>query len=162
MTFIKIGLLAAILLLSACQTAYRSNGLTGGHSSTQLDEDKFLVYFRGNGFTSSEKVTDLALLRCAEIAKKNGYKYFEILDSKNAASTAYISTPQQSQSQHTLTSYGNNLYGVKGSTTSGSQTLYPVNRHNTSILIQLSNDKTAASLNSEFISKSIKKKYNIY
>ena len=49
--------------MQSCATTYQSEGLTGGFSETQLDENIFRVTFYGNGYTGKERVTDFALLR---------------------------------------------------------------------------------------------------
>lgn len=66
-----------------CCTPYRQAGIMGGYSSTQLAENEWIVRFKGNGFTSSERSSDYCLLRCAEIAHEQGYNYFVIVESES-------------------------------------------------------------------------------
>jgi hypothetical protein len=61
------------MLVAACATPYQSRGLAGGFSETQLSENMFQVYFRGNGYTREERVDDFALLRSAELAEEHGF-----------------------------------------------------------------------------------------
>ena len=74
-------------------------GLTGGYSNTQLDKDIYKISFRGNGFTSLEKVQDLLLYRCAELTESKGYKYFAILNSNTSHKDASFSMPDTVSSQ---------------------------------------------------------------
>ena len=71
----------ALLALAGCSTPYQRTGFTGGFSETRLQENAFSVSFRGNGYTSRERSTDFALLRCAELTLENGFKFFAVADS---------------------------------------------------------------------------------
>jgi hypothetical protein len=89
----KIILGLFILLLSACATPYNPQGLMGGFSEMQLDENVFRVSFRGNGFTSPERAAEFCLLRAAELARNNGYSYFVIIDSQSYSKYSTYTTP---------------------------------------------------------------------
>ena len=71
----------AFLLVTACATKYKPQGFGGGYSSTRLDENVFQVSFRGNAVTSATRAKDFTMLRSAELALQNGFKYFIVLDS---------------------------------------------------------------------------------
>lgn len=58
----------SLLLLEGCATSHQEKGFTGGYSETQLAPDVFRVNFAGNGYTSSERAQDFALLRAAELS----------------------------------------------------------------------------------------------
>jgi hypothetical protein len=64
--------------LFACATPYQRSGLRGGFSDTQLKENVFRVYFRGNGFSDAARTADFALLHGAELALEHGYPFFAI------------------------------------------------------------------------------------
>lgn len=92
--------LACVLLLAAagcCDTGYQSSAghLAGGYSDHQIDTNTFRVSFRGNGFTSEDEVQDYLLRRCAEVTRKAGFDYFEIIDGGSAVDTSYIVTRNQ-------------------------------------------------------------------
>ena len=72
-----------VLMLAGCATAYQSKGLTGGYSDLQIAENMFKVGFEGNGYTNPQRARDYALLRSAELALGNNYKYFVILEEAN-------------------------------------------------------------------------------
>jgi len=72
-----------VLMLAGCATPYKSNGLAGGYSDLQIAENMFKVSFRGNGFTNLQRARDFALLRGAELALGNNYKYFVIIEEAN-------------------------------------------------------------------------------
>lgn len=83
-------------LLISCSvtrpTAYQAKAFTGGYSETQLAPDIYSVRFQGNGYTVTERANDFCLLRCAELTKQNGYKYFTIISNKEGSSGALAST----------------------------------------------------------------------
>ena len=103
------------LLFWASATQYKSVGFTGGFSEIQLDSNKFTISFRGNGYTSTERATDMCLLRCAELCKQNGYDYFIIADSKTEIRKSYYSDDTKSQSDFSVDNYGNSTH-IHGNT----------------------------------------------
>jgi hypothetical protein len=70
------------VFLSACATPYQETGFGGGYSETKLSSTMFNVRFQGNGFTSPERVSDLALLRCAEVCLEHGFGFFAITEKQ--------------------------------------------------------------------------------
>ena len=83
----KSTLIVLILLFSflqGCAANYQPRGQTGeGFTETQLDKNVFRVSFSGNRYTESERASDLALLRSAELALLHGYKYFIVADNSD-------------------------------------------------------------------------------
>lgn len=142
-------------LLTAC-TTYQPNGFTGGYSETRLGENIFNVNFRGNGYTSRERVYDFALLRSAELADKYGYNYFIIVDSKDYTSnTAYTTrktynTTFDAFGNATTTSYGGETYNISKPSSS-----------NTIVCFTEKPQGKGLIYNAKFIMKSIKSKYGI-
>lgn len=165
--------LAIILSLVGCTTAYQSQGMTGGFSSTQLDTNVFTVTFKGNGYTGRDKANDFALLRSAEIALEHGYKYFAIVDTQQYTKNSTYTTPTRATTNvnantyGSVNSYGNtatysaNTYGTATTTISGGQT-YNISKPRTSNTIVCFIEKPQGfSYNAEFIAKSIKTKHGI-
>ncbi|MCS5663025.1 MAG: hypothetical protein NZ604_01895 [Flavobacteriales bacterium] len=77
------------VLLVSCTTGYRPLGDSGGYWDEQIEptNNRFTIGYDGNKWHSNpvnrkERVIDLALLRSAEVALENGFKYFVISDSK--------------------------------------------------------------------------------
>ena len=85
-----------ILVLVGCATMYHPVGITGGYNETRLDENVFTVTFRGNGYTSTQRAENFALLRAAECSLENGYKYFVIFKSNTQISNSTFTTPTRS------------------------------------------------------------------
>ena len=75
-------LVAAGLLLIACATdptPYQPlDEKKGGYEQTQLQERVYRVSFRGNRYTRETDVIDFLFLRCAELARDNGFSHFQI------------------------------------------------------------------------------------
>ncbi|HSX11744.1 MAG TPA: hypothetical protein VLF94_08525 [Chlamydiales bacterium] len=89
------------LLLVSCSTSYQSAGFFGGgYSEIITANDSFLVTFKGNGYTSQEKVIKYALMRASELTLQNGYKYFAVVSSMD---------------QTRVTEYSNTSKNVSGS-----------------------------------------------
>src|SRR5467141_728098 len=111
-----------VALLAGCATPYQAKGMTGGFSETQLDENVFQVRFNGNGYTSGERAADFTLLRSAELARMHGYSYFIIVQSRAGNRYSTYTTPVQSHTTASATSYGNTTYGSATTTTTGGET----------------------------------------
>ncbi|EIL91270.1 CC0125/CC1285 family lipoprotein [Rhodanobacter spathiphylli] len=75
----KVGLLmAALLMLHGCATAYGKRGITGGYSEQKVDSSHYVVEFDGNGYASKDRVWYFWIYRCAELTRSNGYTYFSL------------------------------------------------------------------------------------
>ena len=77
------------ILLVSCTTGYRPLGDSGGYWDERIEPttNRFTIGYDGNKWHSDpvnrkERVIDLALLRSAEVALENGFKYFVVSDSK--------------------------------------------------------------------------------
>ena len=132
----KTIILFLVVFLNGCvsKTPYQHIAYSGGYSHTVIDENIFKVSFKGNGFTSKERVADFTLLRSAEITLQNGFKYFVIINN---------------DSYSTLEAYENNIY-TKPSSTNMIKCFKKKPKLNVIIY------------NANFIKKSIKEKYNLY
>jgi hypothetical protein len=77
----------AALLVVGCTTptpyqplGVRGTGASGGFSEQRLEENRFRVSFRGNSYTSRERVENYLLYRAAEITVQSGYDSFTMVD----------------------------------------------------------------------------------
>jgi hypothetical protein len=87
---IKYVILIAILI-TACETpsGYNYSNYYGGFVDVENTDVSningsgiYVSRFNGNGFTTTERATDLSLLRCAERAWQDGYNYIAILSGE--------------------------------------------------------------------------------
>ncbi|RCL87199.1 hypothetical protein [Hyphomonas sp.] len=103
-----IATIAALCALTACATGYQPEGMSGGFSEIPLAADAYQISVNGNGFTSSSRVTEMALLRGAELAKQNGYNYFVVRGVNEDSSVSSYTTPGSSHTSTygTATAYG--------------------------------------------------------
>lgn len=115
--------LVASACVAACATAYQPQGLSGGFTETQIDRNVFRISFNGNGYTSVERAEEMALLRSAEIALKNGFTHFVIADARSRTSYSSFTTPTQTTTTGTLGTYGNTAYLNARTQTTGGQKL---------------------------------------
>ncbi|MCD6162822.1 MAG: hypothetical protein J7K40_10465 [candidate division Zixibacteria bacterium] len=150
------------LFIQGCATTYQKAGFTGGYSETQLDENVFRISFRGNGYTSRERVADFTLLRSAELALENGFQYFTIIDANSYTSYSTYKTPTKSYTTGSAYESGNYVYGNATTTTSGGQT-YHISKPSSLNTIVCFKDKpeNIFAYNANFINKNIKQKYGI-
>ncbi len=157
-----VPLLALFILLQACATGYKKDGLTGGFSETRLDENIFMVSFRGNGYTKTERAIDFTLLRCAELTLQHGFKYFIVTEANTSVKVSTYKTPKTSYTSGTA--YGSNgtTYGYATTTKHGGDT-YEVHKPSTSNTIVCYKERPdgVVSYNAEFVYQSISEKYNI-
>jgi len=83
-----VAMFLSVLLIS-CTTGYRPLNDSSGYWDERIEpsSNKFTIGYDGNKWHSNpvnrkERVMDLALLRSAEVALENGFKYFIVSDSK--------------------------------------------------------------------------------
>ena len=77
-------LLALLLLLNACATTLRPDNYVERIATTRLDDNRFLVDYRGSSVNAGTESVDLTLLRSAEIALQHGFPYFIVIDSSDS------------------------------------------------------------------------------
>lgn len=57
---------------------YGPDGMRGGWSQTRVAADRFLVFFMGT-WSDEERVSDLGMLRAAELTLEHGFSTFNVL-----------------------------------------------------------------------------------
>ena len=79
-------LLLVLIALTACSSGYHRKGLlfSSGFSETQLGANVFQISFEGSDRHNTEEVSDLNLLRSAEVTLKHGFNYFVILQTSGS------------------------------------------------------------------------------
>ena len=84
----------SVAFLTGCQTGYHASSVTGGYKDIETDLPFiFATNFGGNGYTDSTRSLDLARLRCAERAWRNGYMFFvEIAANTQINQTGTVSS----------------------------------------------------------------------
>src|SRR5215831_412698 len=111
-----------LFIVCGCATPYQHEGFKGGYSDLLLDSDTFQVSFKGNGYTSSDKVETYLLYRCAELTVQKGFNNFLIVDTKGETKQSFYTTSSTTFS-------GNTAY------TSGSS--IPINKHRATVIIKV-------------------------
>ena len=88
MRFNTIVVIFLSIFLASCSTGYRPLNDSGGYWDERIEttSNRFKIGYDGNKWHSDpvnrkERVIDLALLRSAEVALENGFKYFIVSDS---------------------------------------------------------------------------------
>lgn len=152
-----------ILSLGGCATAYQSQGFTGGFSETQLSDNMFKVYFKGNGYTGEERVEDFTLLRSAEIAEEHGFPFFAVVDEHADASYSTFTMPSQTYTNVNVTTFGNVAYGSAHSTTygGGSELIRKPSDRNTIVCFKDKSLVRGQVYESLFVIQSMRAKYGL-
>lgn len=83
--------LLVISMLASCATTYQKRGLGGGYSETRIDDNRYAVYFDGNGYASKDRVWYFWIYRCAQLTLEKGYTYFSLapVQSSTAKPTSF-------------------------------------------------------------------------
>ena len=139
-----------LLALAGCATAYQEKGLTGGFSDTLLAPDMFKIDFTGNGFTSSERASDFAMLRAADISLNLGCSYFAVLTGQDK------SINMGSIGMSSVAWNQNNAWATSS--------VFPVMKPDSSLLAKCFKVQPPAptyTFNARFIEQSIRSKYGI-
>ncbi|KAK42445.1 hypothetical protein BG58_03550 [Caballeronia jiangsuensis] len=155
--------ISIVWLLAGCATGYQPNGLTGGFSETQLDTNVFKVSFRGNGYTSHDRVEDFVLLRSAELTLAHGFTHFAIVDGKSYENTSYMTMPTQTYSTGSATVAGHTAYGSAYTTTYGGQTIAVTKPGTTDTIVAFNGKPNIPAMvyDARFICDSLGVKYDV-
>jgi hypothetical protein len=104
------------LLLAGCASGYRQNLFLngGGYNESKIDDTTYLVSFNGNGYTSSDRVWNFWIYRCAELTKEKGYANFTL--SQIPAKSSMIDAPEHASFAGDYADSGWGFVKVKGST----------------------------------------------
>ena len=80
-----------LILLSGCASQpelYQKHGEEGhGYFDVELQENLYKISFESLNFSAAHTVSDLALLRAAELTDLKGFSHFYILDRKDNVAT---------------------------------------------------------------------------
>lgn len=165
---LAIGL--ASVLISGCATGYNKDGLFGGFTETQLAPDLFRVTFKGNAYTSRERVADFALLRASELCQSNGFPYFAIVAGQSGGKTESYTTAGTSQTtgsgNYQGTRIGSNVlgsYNYSSTTTYQPGQTFTMFKPETGLLVQgfKEKPKDIFTFDAAFLARSIKDRYGI-
>jgi len=156
-----ITLALAITLLAGCATPYQKQGLMGGFEETQLAPNVWRVSFKGNGYTSTERVEDLVLLRSAELTLQSGFTHFGLAASRVGASQSAYTTPVTTTTTANVTAYGNSAYGTANSYSSGGNTYFVSKPSANNVVVMFKGQPDAAGMvfDARFICNSVGPKY---
>ncbi len=111
-----------VLMLGGCATAYKPEGHGGGYTDARYGPNLFAVTVRANGYTSSDRATELAMLRSAELTLQNGFTHFVIAERAQEAKTSTFSMPTTTYTTGNINTQGNVAYLNAQTTTTGGQT----------------------------------------
>jgi len=160
LTFKGIVYLVLLLGLSSCmETSYRSTGsMWTGFSDVQLAPNKFRINFNGNITDDQNRIRDFTLIRSAEVAIENGFKYFVVLDEKNLTEEISSSMPMTSYSSGSLSggsfSANTQYYG-------GGTAVFRAPVFNNTIICYTKKPQGLDSYDAAFLVNSLKKSYDI-
>lgn len=128
--------LTALLVLAGC-TTYKPMGFAGGFREVQLAQNAYRIETRGNAFASAEKVSEMAVVRAAELAQQRGFRSFIVMDSEDYEQQGSAVMGSGTYSSNTAV-YGN-LFGATA-VTSGAYTPPPTfnySKPRTSLVVRM-------------------------
>ncbi|MFB6346146.1 MAG: hypothetical protein ABEK50_10280, partial [bacterium] len=81
-----------VFLVAGCATDYQTRGMSGGYHDIYLGNDRYLVSFTGNGYSTKSEARDFVKKRSAEIALERGHETFTVLSlrTRGKRSGGYI------------------------------------------------------------------------
>ena len=85
--------LSIVLGLAGCQTPYTQIGALGGVEAIQISADIYGISARGNGFTNTDRVAELVILKAAETTLSAGKSHFQWGPYKDASSKSLVQGP---------------------------------------------------------------------
>jgi len=88
-----------LLLVNACAKPLQPENYAERISTTRLEQNSFLVAYRGSTVTVEDKVVDLTLLKSAETALENGFNYFVIVKTSESTPTGTYTQPDSDVGQ---------------------------------------------------------------
>jgi hypothetical protein len=125
---------AIMLIVAGCATPYQQHGFRGGYSDARIGQDSVLVSFKGNGYTSKERVQLYLLYRCAEVTRQYGYDYFVVTSGGTEGKVSYLSNYSATTA---ASAYGTGNSAFGSAHTSGSGTTIPINKYGTDAMIKM-------------------------
>jgi hypothetical protein len=154
--------LCAIAFLAGCATSYKSKGFGGGYSETQLAPDSFRVMFRGNAYTSPERMQDFALLRAADIVEQHGFTCFAVENERSSTAVEGDKTSGTSVTSGSVETSGSEAY-MTGQSSRTRMQIYDFDNPQTGLLVRAFQTKPANVFTFEVSSlqRSIRQKYGI-
>ena len=163
MSNMNMALIAAIVTLAGCATAYQQKGFSGGFDETQLDTNVWRVSFRGNGYTKGERAEDFALLRSAELTLANGFTHFAFAESRTGSEVSTYTAPTTSYTTGSANIVGNNVYGNATTSTRGGGTtfIHRPSAVNTVVMFKGKPDSSNMMYDANFVCTSVGKKYEV-
>ncbi len=168
--FKVIFILCFSIFLASCTTGYRPLNDSGGYWEERIEStsNKFKIGYDGNKWHSDpanrkERVIDLALLRSAEVALENGFKYFIISDSKaytEKTSLLQGSIPSNSTSSRLKRINASETYQIKATFTTVNYGDIAENLHANNVM-QSGEFKGYALYKADLVVYTILMKYNM-
>lgn len=113
MKWINALCVAGALTLAGCAgpvTPYGPEGITGGYMENKLSDDAYRIYVGGNGFASLSYVEAMAMMRAAELTRRDGFERFVVTnDQIGLGSVDMIAQLQGRRDYHFVTGAGPNM-----------------------------------------------------
>jgi hypothetical protein len=94
-----IPLVLLLLFLNACAKPLQPDNYAARISTEKLDQNNYIVSYRGSTLTDGDRAVDLTLLKSAEITLQNGFNYFVIVPTGESVKTAAYNSPENSNGQ---------------------------------------------------------------
>lgn len=158
----RILAIAIVLVACAgCATSYQSKGLTGGFSETEVQPGIYQVKFNGNGYTSSERAADFALLRGAELCLGKNAGYMLTGDQATSRNlSGYIGGSSTTTTNGSFNSIGSQTR-YSGTSTTNHVPPTPVYKPQSGLTVACVRDQINGAWDAQFLVNSLRDKYKL-
>jgi hypothetical protein len=138
--YIIIGALL-VSAITSC-TSYKPAGFGGGYSDLMIAPDTAHVRFQGSDMSSSQRVGELLLKRCADVTLQHGFRYFSAENWADESSTESITFPGSVDSTGSVSGNSFSAYSSEHTVVRPPSTLN-LNRPAGGVTIKMGNDQSA-------------------
>ena len=129
-----------LTVLTGCDTGYQPQSFTGGYSEFLTAPDEAVITFRGNGYTSGEKVGEMAALRAADVTLQHGFRYFVVTGVSDVSRGTSFTTAGYAQTFGSAYGVGNYATGHATTVITPPQT-FNIHKPGIMLAINMSNDE---------------------
>lgn len=154
-------LMAAVSVASACATAYAPDSFwnDGGFTETEVQPGIYMVRFKGNEYTDTERTADLAMLRAAEICldRAMAFMYLGSVET-TVVPSGYV--PGSTRTTTDTSAFGDGVptASVTRTTVTPPTTLYSPQ---TGLTVRCAAEKGESAWDAAFLAQAMRAKYQI-
>ena len=102
----RLILICLALAVVGCSAYKPRSGNGPGYTDMQINANIYRVTLRGTAATKPDQADEMALLRASELMLSKGFPFFSVLSGSERIEHDSVTTPMQSTTLGTISSYG--------------------------------------------------------